>query len=112
MGVRVISCFDRTSANAVSEDNKSFRICIIDADKEKFLSGDNWSVGISIQKWIFKPKVVSDQNYTTGVNAPRGGDKQSTRTGSSAGHQPSTSSSTGQTQSSASADGETLGGTH
>jgi len=35
-GVRVISCFDRTSANAVSEDNKSFRICIINADKEKF----------------------------------------------------------------------------
>jgi len=36
MGVRVISCFDRTSANAVSEENKSFRICIIDADKKKF----------------------------------------------------------------------------
>jgi len=88
MVVREISCFNRTSANAVFDDNKSFRICIIDADKEKFLSGENWSVGISIQNWIFKPKDVSNQDVMTGVVASRSGDGQLTHRVSTDSHQP------------------------
>ena len=60
-GVRVTSCSDRTSINARTNDNKTFRVCILDMDREKLLSPDNWAVGISIQKWIFKPKENIDE---------------------------------------------------
>ena len=60
-GVRVTSCFDRTSINARINDKKTFRVCILDMDREKLLSPDNWAVGISIQKWIFKPKENIDE---------------------------------------------------
>jgi hypothetical protein len=55
-GVRVLSCFERTSEKSRFTDNKTFRLCIYDADKEKLLNDGNWGVGISIQKWMFKPK--------------------------------------------------------
>lgn len=57
LGVRVVSCFERTSEKSRFTDNKTFRICIFDADKAELLSDSNWSVGISIQRWVFKPKV-------------------------------------------------------
>lgn len=58
LGVRVISCFERKAENKPARfaDNKTFRLCIIDADKDKLLCEANWTVGISIQRWVFKPK--------------------------------------------------------
>lgn len=56
LGVRVLSCFDRTSDQSRYVDNKSFRVCIFDMDKSKLLSEANWSLGISISRWVFKPK--------------------------------------------------------
>lgn len=59
-GVRVVSCFDRAPVKLPNpqkdDENKTFRVCIFDADKDKLLCADNWSIGISIQRWIFKPK--------------------------------------------------------
>jgi len=43
----------------IFKGNKTFRVCIIDVDRSIFLSHCNWSVGISIMKWVFKPKVAS-----------------------------------------------------
>jgi hypothetical protein len=65
LGVRVMSCFERTSENTRFVDNKSFRICIFDADKALLLCESNWFVGISIQRWVFKPKDVN-QGATSG----------------------------------------------
>jgi len=60
LGVRVVSCFERTSTKEpVFTDNKSFRVCILDVDKSILLCENNWFVGISIQKWKFKPKTDS-----------------------------------------------------
>jgi len=56
IGVRVISCFDRTSENSRFADNSTFLDCILSVDKSKLLFPDNWSTGISIQKWVFRPK--------------------------------------------------------
>lgn len=56
IGIRVLSCFERTSAKSRFSDNKTFRVCIIDADRTKLMSENNWSVGISISKWVFHPK--------------------------------------------------------
>lgn len=67
LDVRVLSCFDRTSEKSRYVDNKTFRVCIYVADKNKLLCDGNWSVGISIQKWIFKPRTVGAQD--TGVKA-------------------------------------------
>ena len=66
IGVRVVSCFDRTSSLALNSDNKTFRVCILDMDKNIFLRDDNWTVGISIQKWLFKPK--SDNHDVVATN--------------------------------------------
>jgi len=56
LDVRVVSCFERTSSNRQNDDNKCFRVCIFTADRAKFLTEENWSVGISIQNWVFQPK--------------------------------------------------------
>ena len=66
LGVRAISCFERTSENARVADNKSFRICIFDADKALLLCESNWFVGISIQRWVFKPKKDSQEAAAAG----------------------------------------------
>ena len=55
IGVRVLTCFDRTSAKARINNNKSFRICILAVDKHKLLNESNWDIGITIQAWIFPP---------------------------------------------------------
>jgi hypothetical protein len=75
LDVRVVSCFERTSEKSRYTDNKTFRVCIFDADKDKLLCDGNWFVGISIQKWVFKPKPVAanaagkDVNGTVGAEA-------------------------------------------
>jgi hypothetical protein len=56
LGVRVVSCFERTSDKTRQMDSKSFRICIFEADRSILLDDSNWTVGISIQLWVFKPK--------------------------------------------------------
>ena len=56
LDIRVLSCFDRTSQNTRYTENKSFRVCIPDVDKEKLLCANSWSVGITISRWVFKPK--------------------------------------------------------
>ena len=61
LGVRVLSCFERTSTKSRFVDNKSFRICIFDSDKSKMLCSDKWTSGISIQQWVFKPKATVDK---------------------------------------------------
>jgi len=76
LGVRVISCFERTSPKSPFAENKTFRVCILDIDKSTLLCDNNWSVGISIQKWIFKPKAasaegVSKNNATFSVDEVR-----------------------------------------
>ena len=58
LGVRVISCFERRN---VMTDNKTFRVCIMDVDRDKLLSSENWSIGISIQRWVFRPKPEVDE---------------------------------------------------
>lgn len=71
LGVRVISIFDRTSESNRYVDNKSFRVCIFEADKAKLLCDNSWSVGISISKWVFKPKpegeAAGGKGRTTGA---------------------------------------------
>ena len=57
-----MNCFERTSQNSRYENNKTFRVCIFDADKEKLLCEDNWPIGVGIQKWSFKPKVIDASN--------------------------------------------------
>ena len=64
LGVRVISCYERTPENSKYADNKSFRICIFQADKSALLSDSSWSSGISIEPWVFKPK--NDRRSETG----------------------------------------------
>lgn len=56
IGVRVHSCFDRTSLTPRFTDNKTFRVCILAVDKVNMLNEENWFTGISIQKWEFRPK--------------------------------------------------------
>jgi hypothetical protein len=72
LNIRVISCYERTSVNPRISDNKSFRVCVVDADKDKFLIEENWAVGISIQRWIFKPeKDVEHSNCEAGAPDPK-----------------------------------------
>ena len=71
LGVRVLSCFERTSDKSRYVDNKTFRVCILDADKAKLLSDENWAFGVCIQKWSFKPKV------NAGDGGPRGTEGES-----------------------------------
>lgn len=69
LGVRVVSCYERTSSKRLLDANKTFRICIFTADRAKFLSPDNWSVGICIEKWMFKPK--ADDHESEAGRAPK-----------------------------------------
>lgn len=69
LGVHVISCYDRTSETNRYADNKSFRVCIFEADKAKLLCDSSWSVGISISKWVFKPKPEGGEAGGTGGTA-------------------------------------------
>lgn len=54
VGVKVVSCYDRTLESSRYAKNKIFQICVYDADKEEFLCADNWATGVSIQQWKFK----------------------------------------------------------
>jgi hypothetical protein len=65
LNVRVVSCFERTSEKARSAKKKNFRVCIFDADKALLLNETSWSIGISIQRWVFKPK-PNDQGSRSG----------------------------------------------
>jgi len=58
IGVRVMSCFDRTGERSREAGSKTFRVCILAIDKNNFLNDTNWFTGISIQKWIFKEKNI------------------------------------------------------
>jgi hypothetical protein len=71
IGVRVVSCFDRTSSVTPFTDNKTFRVCILDTDKKALLLDSNWSVGISIQKWLFRPKQQAMDTADTGDDDSR-----------------------------------------
>ena len=64
IGVRIVSCFDRTLLNSRYADNKTFRICVLDADRDKLLSADNWPIGVCIEKWKFKPKKTDGERFT------------------------------------------------
>jgi len=68
IGVRVLTCFDRTSVNARIKNNKSFRICILAVDKHKLLNESNWDVGITIQAWVFPPH--GENNINVGAMHP------------------------------------------
>jgi len=54
--VRVHSCFDRTPKTSKIKNNKVFRVCILNIDRDKLLCEDNWETGIVIQRWLFKPR--------------------------------------------------------
>ena len=56
IGVRVHTCFDRTPVTSKIKNNKVFRVCILNVDRDKLLCEDNWDTGIVIQRWLFKPK--------------------------------------------------------
>lgn len=73
LGVRVVSCYDRTSMTSRYSDNKTFRICVFDADKDKLLCANNWPVGVSIQRWTFKPKGTEDSGPTARSGPGSGG---------------------------------------
>jgi len=72
LGIRVISCFERVPPIGKKYDNKTFRLCIIDFDKYKLLSDNNWSTGVTIQKWVFKPK-ESDAVFNPSQDDTRAG---------------------------------------
>jgi len=55
IGVRVQSCYDRTPLNARIKNNRTFRVCILSIDRDKFLRESNWASGITIQRWEFRP---------------------------------------------------------
>jgi len=56
LGIRVMSCFDRTPANSRIENNKIYRVCILNIDRPKLLNSENWATGIDIQNWVFDKK--------------------------------------------------------
>ena len=72
MGVRILTCFELPRRERQPLDEKSFRICIIAADKEKFLDTSKWTVGISIRPWVRKPNkdaVINEQDSASGLQA-------------------------------------------
>ena len=56
LGVRVLSCFELKNSVRRPKDNKTFRVCIISEDKQKFLAPSSWSLGVSLREWRHKPK--------------------------------------------------------
>ena len=56
LDIRLLSCFELKKSARQPADNKTFRICIVAEDRNKFCKSDNWSVGVSIRDWIHKPK--------------------------------------------------------
>jgi len=54
--VRILTCFELPKGKFEKDGNKSFRVCIYSNDKAAFLSKDNWSSGILIKEWVFRPK--------------------------------------------------------
>ena len=57
IGVRVMTCYDRTPMNARIANNQTFRICIIGLDRDNLLRESNWPTGITIERWDFgRPK--------------------------------------------------------
>ena len=60
LGVRVLTCFELKNESRQQSDNKSFRLCIVDVDKDKLFNSDSWSVGVSLREWFHKPKRESN----------------------------------------------------
>ena len=56
MGIRVVTCNLLKTLTNQPADNNRFRIAIFSEDNDKLLNSRNWSVGISIRKWVHKPK--------------------------------------------------------
>jgi hypothetical protein len=51
-GIKVVTCHDTKS----KFDGKAFRVCIVAADCERFLSEDIWPENVVIRQWFFKEK--------------------------------------------------------
>jgi hypothetical protein len=56
LGVRILTCFELKSSSTSPSDNKAFRVCIVDDDRNKLCDCDNWAIGVSIRVWTHKPK--------------------------------------------------------
>ena len=56
LGVRVATCNLLKHVMNQPSDNNRCRIAIFSDDNDQLLNARNWSVGISIRKWVFKPK--------------------------------------------------------
>lgn len=56
LGVRVATCNVLKPVKNQPSDNNRYRIAIFSEDNDKLLNALNWSAGISIRKWVFKPK--------------------------------------------------------
>jgi hypothetical protein len=54
--IRTLTCFELPRGKFEKEGNKSFRVCIYFNDKHILLSKNNWSSGILIKEWVFRPK--------------------------------------------------------
>ena len=72
LGVRVVSCFVLKPREYQPKNNLSYRICVFAADAHKLLIKDNWSSGITLTEWFFKPKVPGapesdDGGRTSGI---------------------------------------------
>ena len=72
IGVTAFTCFERTSDRSRLKLNKSFRVCILAADKDKLQSPDCWSAGITISEWEFRPKKPESGEGTVSPKGLRG----------------------------------------
>lgn len=69
LGIRLLSCFQLPKNDNYPEDNRSFRICIVDEDKSKLCNCDNWALGVSLREWKFKPKITDDPTRKVADNS-------------------------------------------
>ena len=73
INVNCFTCFERSSDRSRLKQNKSFRVCILAADKTKLQSPEYWSAGITIAEWEFRPKKPeSGEGLGVSPKGPRG----------------------------------------
>jgi hypothetical protein len=85
LGVRILTCFELKQSPSQSEDNKSFRVCIVTDDNLKLCDSDNWSVGVTIRAWVHKPKTAAAGGGSAAESAGGGSAARSAGGGFAAG---------------------------
>jgi len=61
-GITVLSC---GKANTRFTETKAFRVCIAEADSDRFLDSDIWPENVIVRSWVFKGKKSEDSSTNT-----------------------------------------------